>query len=43
MNMQQLFDDFKERVESLDDDAIKQSIDRAVEDTSNGLNNLCVG
>ena len=37
MNMKKLFEDFKTDVEQLDDDAIKQSISRAVEHSINSL------
>lgn len=35
MDMKKLFEDFKKHVEQLDDDAIKQSISRAVEHSIN--------
>lgn len=41
MDMRQLFDDFKKHVESLDDDAIRQSIARAVEHSSNSSSLEC--
>lgn len=41
MDMRQLFDDFKKHVEALDDDAIRQSIVRAVECSSNSSSLEC--
>jgi hypothetical protein len=41
MDMRQLFDDFKRHVESLDDEAIRQSIAKAVEHSSNSLSLEC--
>lgn len=41
MDMRQLFDDFKKHIESLDDDAIRQSIARAVEHSSNSSSLEC--
>ena len=35
MDMKKLFEDFKKHVEQLDDDAFKQSINRAVEHSIN--------
>lgn len=41
MDMQKLFEDFKKHVEQLDDDAIKQSISRAVEHSINSSSLEC--
>ena len=37
MDMKKLFEDFKKHVEQLDDDAIKQSISRAIEHSINSM------
>lgn len=41
MDMKKLFEDFKKHVEQLDDDAIKQSISRAVEHSINSSSLEC--